>query len=190
VVNNPALVDRAAILQEKGTNRSQFLQGLVDKYSWVDLGTSGVIGEISAAVLWGQLRRADEINGARIAAWKAYHDAFLPLAAEGLIAARPHVPAGCAHNGHIYFVLLADPALRAPVIAELARRGVNAPFHYVPLHDTVAGRRFGRAAGAIEHAVTAGSCLLRLPLWPGITPDVPTIAEHMRSSIRASMALA
>lgn len=184
VVNNPDLCERAAILLEKGTNRSLFFQGLVDKYSWVDLGTSGVISEIAAAVLLGQLRRADEINGARIAAWNAYHAAFAPLEAEGLIAARPHVPEDCAHNGHIYFILLPDAGIRPAVIAELSRRGINAPFHYVPLHGTPAGRRFGRVSGPVTQADRAGGCLLRMPLWPGIAPHVPEIVGHVGDTLR------
>jgi dTDP-4-amino-4,6-dideoxygalactose transaminase len=190
VVNNPDLCDRAAILLEKGTNRSQFFQGLVDKYSWVDLGTSGVISEIAAAVLLGQLRRADEINGARIAGWNAYHAAFAPLEQAGLIAARPHVPEGCVHNGHIYFIILPDPALRPGVIAELSRRGISAPFHYVPLHDTVAGRRFGRVSGQMVEAHRAGSCLLRLPLWPGVAEHVPEIVAEVEAAIETSEVVA
>jgi dTDP-4-amino-4,6-dideoxygalactose transaminase len=170
VVNDPKLVARAEILQEKGTDRAQFFRGEVDKYTWRDIGSSYLMSEISAAFLWAQLEQLDDITARRMAIWDRYHEALAPLEEEGLLR-RPIVPAGAAHSAHLYYVLLPVPDLRAPLIEALRERGVHAVFHYVPLHSSPAGEGFGRAVGSLETTNDYSERLLRLPLWVGLDPD-------------------
>jgi dTDP-4-amino-4,6-dideoxygalactose transaminase len=165
VVNDPAWVERAEILQEKGTNRSRFFRGEIDKYTWVDIGSSFLMSEISAAFLWAQIERARAITRRRLEIWDAYHQAFEKLEREGAVR-RPIVPDNCAHNAHMYYLLLPTRELRDLVIEVLRERGAQAVFHYVPLHSAPAGRRFGRAAGDLAATDAASEQLVRLPLWP------------------------
>lgn len=165
VVNDPAWVERAEILQEKGTNRSRFFRGEIDKYTWVDIGSSFLMSEISAAFLWAQIERARAITRRRLEIWDAYHQAFEKLEREGAVR-RPIVPDNCAHNAHMYYLLLPTHELRDLVIEVLRERGAQAVFHYVPLHSAPAGRRFGRAAGDLAATDAASEQLVRLPLWP------------------------
>ncbi len=168
LVNDPQLVERAEIIREKGTNRSRFFRGEIDKYTWVDLGSSYLPSEITAAFLWAQLEDADEITAERLRIWHALHEACQPLEHKGLLQ-RPVVPEHCHHNGHMYPILLADPRQRGTVLATLNRRGVNAVFHYVPLHSSPAGVRFGRVHGDLRHTDDVSARLVRLPLWLGMT---------------------
>lgn len=170
LVNDPAWAERAEILHEKGTNRRKFFRGHVDKYSWVDLGSSFLLSDLAAAYLWEQLQHAKEITDRRLLIWDAYHAAFEPLEERGLLR-RPIVPEDCEHNAHMYYVLLRDLDARTKVIQRLAERGVNAVFHYVPLHDSAAGSRFGRSHGDLSTTSELSQRLLRLPLWPDLTSD-------------------
>ena len=178
LVNDAAFVERAEIVAEKGTNRSRFFRGEVDRYTWVDLGSSYLLSDLNAAYLWAQLEQAERITAMRMEIWTAYHDAFAALEAGGVLR-RPVVPAGRTHNAHMYYVLLPDLERRTALIAHLAGRGVHAVFHYVPLHSSEAGRALGRANGDLPVTEAAGDRLLRLPLWAGMT------SEHVERVVTA-----
>lgn len=178
LVNRDHLVDAAEIALDKGTDRRRFERGEVDRYRWVALGSSYAASEITAAFLWGQLEAADDIARRRWRVWDRYHAAFARLEEEGLLR-RPIVPAGCRHNAHMYYLLAADGAARDELIARLEERGVNAVFHYVPLHSSPAGLRHGRAPGELPVTDDASGRLLRLPLWPGM--DDADVAHVIRS---------
>jgi dTDP-4-amino-4,6-dideoxygalactose transaminase len=167
LVNDPELIERAEILQEKGTNRSRFFRGQVDKYTWVDIGSSYLLSEINAAFLWAQLEQADEITGDRLRTWARYHDRFAPLEEAGLVR-RPVVPPDRVHNAHMYYLLLPTLQKRQEFIAALARRQVQAVFHYVPLHRSPAGTRFGRPSGELPVTDDVADRIVRLPLWAGM----------------------
>jgi dTDP-4-amino-4,6-dideoxygalactose transaminase len=171
VLNDPRWAERAEILWEKGTDRSKFTRGQVDKYTWVDVGSSFLPGEITAAFLWAQLEAAHEITAARLALWHSYAEACEAL--RDAACAPPFIPSDCAHNAHLFRVLLPRQMPRADVIADLNRRGVNAVFHYVPLHSAPAGRRFGRAAGPLPVTDDCSARLVRLPLWVGMDTNTP-----------------
>jgi dTDP-4-amino-4,6-dideoxygalactose transaminase len=164
VVNHPEWVDRAEILWEKGTNRTLFARGRVDKYSWIDLGSSYLPSDINAAFLWAQLERADAITSRRLEIWDEYHRRLAPLEASGLLR-RPIVPGSCTHNAHMYYVLLDDAIANGSPLAHLNNRGVNAVSHYVPLHTSAAGRRFGRPHCDLPVTESVARRLIRLPLW-------------------------
>jgi dTDP-4-amino-4,6-dideoxygalactose transaminase len=170
LVNDPALVERAEILQEKGTNRSAFFRGAIDKYTWTDIGSSFLLSEVNAAFLWAQLEHASEITARRLRLWDAYHEAFAPLEAEGR-ARRPIVPADCTHNAHMFYLLLPDRETRDDLIAQLSAAGVHAVFHYVPLHSSPAGRRYGRVRGDLSVTDDVSDRIVRLPLWPGLDDE-------------------
>lgn len=167
IVNDPALVSRAEILLDKGTNRREFFRGHVDKYTWVDLGSSFVASELAAAFLWAQLEHSTWITERRLELWAWYHAAFADLERAGRLR-RPLVPAGASHNAHLYYVLLPTPAERDRLLRELNDGGINAVFHYVPLHSAPAGRRYGRVTGDLPVTDRASTTLLRLPLWVGM----------------------
>jgi dTDP-4-amino-4,6-dideoxygalactose transaminase len=186
VVNRPEWVERAEIIQEKGTNRSRFFRGQVDRYTWTDIGSSYVVSDINAAFLWSQLEHATEITKARIVLWDAYHDRFQDLEAAGRLR-RPVVPAQCRHNAHMYYVLLSEAFDRDEFIRRLADRGVNAVFHYVPLHSSPAGLRFGRVHGSLDVTESAARRLVRLPLWVGMPlSDVERVVDAVRESLESS----
>jgi len=181
LVNDPRFIERAEIVREKGTDRSRFFRGQVDKYTWVDIGSSYLPGEIVAAFLLAQLEEAASITARRIELWNAYHDRLAAAERADRIR-RPVIPPECRHNAHLYYVLLPDLATRKRLIRDLAERGIMAVFHYVPLHSSPAGRRFGRAAGAMPVTDDVASRLLRLPLWIGLPPDV---IEEIAATIEA-----
>jgi dTDP-4-amino-4,6-dideoxygalactose transaminase len=168
IVNDPALIERAEIIHEKGTNRRAFFRGQVDKYTWVDLGASFPASDITAAYLYGQLRHADWITGQRRAIWARYHEAFADAERDELLR-RPVVPPQTVQNGHLYYLLLPDNERRERLIAELALANIDSVFHYVPLHSSPAGRRYGRAQGTLEVTDRVSARLLRLPLWVGMS---------------------
>lgn len=170
LVNDPALLERAAIVWEKGTNRARFERGEVDRYTWVDTGSSFAASELTAAFLWGQLEAAEEITRRRLEIWDRYHEAFAGLEAEGL-AQRPVVPEGHTHNGHLYYLILPTASARDAFIAAMRSERIATSFHYVPLHSSPAGRRFGRSAGDLAHTDGLSRRLVRLPLWTGLEPD-------------------
>jgi dTDP-4-amino-4,6-dideoxygalactose transaminase len=180
LVNRPEWVERAEVIQEKGTDRSKFFRGEVDKYTWVDLGSSYLVSDIGAAFLWAQLEHAREITAKRIAVWEAYHAAFEDLENEGRLR-RPVVPDHCSHNAHMYYVLLDTRRDRDRFIQHLSDAGVNAVSHYVPLHSSPAGVRYGRVHGLLEVTDDVSERLLRLPLWIGMTADdVASVADALR----------
>ncbi|TLM63131.1 MAG: dTDP-4-amino-4,6-dideoxygalactose transaminase [Deltaproteobacteria bacterium] len=170
LVNAGRFAERAEIIREKGTNRSQFFRGMVDKYTWVDAGSSYLPGELIAAFLLAQMEEAEAITAARLALWDNYHAAFAGLEAQGR-ARRPVIPADCRHNAHMYYLLVADLAERTALIAHLKARGILAVFHYVPLHSAPAGRRYGRAGGDLAVTADLSDRLVRLPLWVGLDQD-------------------
>ncbi len=167
LINDGRWIERAEILHEKGTNRRRFFRGQVDKYTWVDIGSSYVMSDLNAAFLWAQLEEAEQITRRRLAIWHQYHDAFEPLEAVGWVQ-RPTIPPDCRHNAHMYYLLLNDRSERDGLINELDELDVKAVFHYVPLHSSPAGRRFGRASGPLPVTEAASDRLLRLPLFPGL----------------------
>jgi dTDP-4-amino-4,6-dideoxygalactose transaminase len=168
LVNEDEWVEHAEIVQEKGTNRSRFFRGQVDKYTWVDLGSSFLLSEISAAFLWAQLEKLDEITARRIEIWQRYNEAFAELEA-GELVRRPFVPEDRVHNAHMYYVLLPDIETRTKVISRLGESGVHSVFHYVPLHSSESGRKLGRSSGRLPITDDVSDRLLRLPLWPDLT---------------------
>lgn len=170
VINNPEFIDRAEIIREKGTNRQRFFRGQVDKYTWVDRGSSYLQSDLNAAYLWAELERADEINENRLATWERYDQAFRPLAEIGLLEV-PTVPEGCRHNAHMYYIKLHNLAQRTAYIAFMKERGINCVFHYVPLHSSPAGLRFGRFDGEDEYTTRESDRLVRLPMYYGLKPD-------------------
>ena len=170
LINNPAYVERAEILREKGTNRSKFYRGQVDKYTWVDIGDSFLPSEMNAAYLWAQLEMADEINEDRLYSWQRYWDAFQDLAAAGRVSL-PHIPADCVHNAHMFYIKCRDLDERTRLISFLKQRDILAVFHYVPLHSAPAGLRFGRFAGEDKYTTAESDRLVRLPLYYKLTRE-------------------
>jgi dTDP-4-amino-4,6-dideoxygalactose transaminase len=177
VTNNAELAARAEIIREKGTNRARFMLGLVDKYSWVDIGSSYIPSELVAAFLLAQLDEADAITARRRRIWELYHADFAALEAENIGIRRPIVPAHCEHNGHLYYLLLPDPGSRDALITALRERGIGAPFHYIPLHSSAAGQRLGRAVGALPHTDDISRRMIRMPLWSGMRAERERVVE-------------
>lgn len=168
VINNPAFNERAEIIREKGTNRSRFFRGQVDKYTWVDVGSSYLPSEMNAAYLWAQLEAADTINNDRLATWHAYYDAFAPLMQAGRIEL-PTVPGECVHNAHMFYIKCRDLQDRSAFIKHMREQGIACVFHYVPLHSSPAGMRFGCMYGEDKYTTSEGDRLVRLPLFYGMT---------------------
>ena len=164
VINNPAYVERAEILREKGTDRARFFRGQVDKYTWVDVGDSFLPSELNAAYLWAQLERADEINNDRLHSWKVYDEAFQELREKGFVEL-PVVPENCVHNAHMYYLKCRDLAERTALIRFLKERDILAVFHYVPLHSAPAGRKYGRFDGEDRYTTAESDRLVRLPMY-------------------------
>ena len=178
LIRDAAYNEKAEILREKGTDRAKFFRGQVDKYTWVDYGSSYLPSELNAAYLWGQLEAADRINNDRLASWNAYYEAFeAPLAQRGLIEL-PAIPDGCVHNAHMFWLKCHDLAQRTEFIRFLKGAGIQAVFHYVPLHSAPAGVRFGRFSGQDLYTTTESEQLVRLPLYYGLTQqDRQTVIE-------------
>ena len=170
VVNNPAFVERAEILREKGTDRARFFRGQVDKYTWVDIGDSFLPSELNAAYLWAQLEMADEINENRLESWNAYRAAFQDLADAGKLE-MPTVPEGCVHNAHMFYLKCRDLSERTELIRFLKERDILAVFHYVPLHSAPAGLKYGRFCGEDVFTTRESDRLVRLPLYYGLTRE-------------------
>ena len=170
VINNPAYNDRAEILREKGTNRSKFFRGQVDKYTWVDFGDSYLPSDMNAAYLWAQLEKADEINNDRLATWNAYNEAFRPLAAAGKVEL-PTIPEGCVHNAHMYYLKCKNLEERTAFIEFMKEWDVQTVFHYVPLHSAPAGLKFGRFYGEDVYTTAESDRLVRLPMYYGLSSN-------------------
>ncbi|AXA94080.1 dTDP-4-amino-4,6-dideoxygalactose transaminase [Massilia sp. YMA4] len=182
LVNDPTYAERAEIIREKGTNRSQFFRGQVDKYTWVDIGSSYLPGEVIAAFLWAQMEEADTITARRMALWDGYHAALKPLEERGVLR-RPIVPAECVHNAHMYYILLESLEHRSNVIASLKRQGVNSVFHYVPLHSAPAGLRHAVTPAPMPYTDSLSDRLLRLPLWVGLEPELQRVVTALTEAV-------
>ena len=186
IVNDPELADAAEILWEKGTDRARFRKGEVDRYTWQAMGSSFAPSEITAAFLWAQLQHGESITERRCALWDRYHAAFEELEKDGLVR-RPEIPRECEHNGHLYRLLLPSAKAREETIAELKRAGIQAIFHYVPLHDSPAGLRYGRTSGSLHVTENAAARLVRLPLHASLTEaEQAYIVEAVYSACRKS----
>lgn len=170
LVNDSLLTSRAEIIREKGTDRSRFFRGEVDKYTWQDMGSSFLPGELIAAFLWAQLEDAHQITKNRLESWERYHNLLAPIENSGALR-RPIVPIDCQHNAHMYYVILAPKANRQAVLAILKQEDIHPVFHYVPLHSSPAGKQYGRIHGSMEITNTLSEQLIRLPLWVGITAE-------------------
>ncbi len=170
LIRDPEYNERAEILREKGTNRAKFFRGQVDKYTWVDYGSSYLPSEMNAAYLYAQLMQADEINENRLDSWNAYYEAFAPLEEKGYIEL-PHHPEGCVHNAHMFWLKLHDLEERTAFIQHLRDNGVQAVFHYIPLHSAPAGLKFGEFRGEDVYTTKESERLVRLPLYYGLTEE-------------------
>lgn len=171
VINNPAYNERAEILREKGTNRSRFFRGQVDKYTWVDFGDSYLPSDMNAAYLWAQLQVADEINHDRLRTWNAYYQAFAPLAEAGK-AALPAIPEGCTHNAHMFYLKCKDLEERTRLISYMKSNEIQCVFHYIPLHSAPAGLKYGRFSGKDEFTTKESERLVRLPMYYGLNDEL------------------
>lgn len=176
IVNDQSFCERAEILREKGTNRSRYFRGQVDKYTWMDIGSSFLPSDILAALLAAQLEDAQEIQAYRHEIWQKYHDAFADLEAKGWCR-RPSIPAGCEHNAHMYYLHLPSLAIRTALLAELRTHGIGAVFHYIPLHSSPMGRKVGRVSNALLNTDRAGDCLMRLPYFIGVAPEIDRLVD-------------
>ncbi len=181
VLNDSAMIDRAEIIREKGTDRSRFYRGQVDKYTWVDIGSSFLPSEMNAAYLLAQLEAHEQITAARMARWNQYAAGLADLEAAGALT-RMKVPAHCTHNAHMYYILLRSLEERTALIAYLKERGISAVFHYVPLHSAAAGLKFGRFAGEDRYTTALSERLLRLPMYYELTePDCARVIETIHA---------
>ena len=187
LINDERFIERAEVIREKGTNRSRFFRGEVDKYTWVDIGSSYLPSDMVAAFLCPQLERSREINSERIAIWNKYHSAFADLERTERLR-RPVIPSSAKHNAHMYYVLLPDLDTRTEVIGELKNRGMGAVFHYVPLHSSPAGRKYGRTHGSMDVTDDIADRLLRLPLWPDMAEQVDDVCAAVIDSVRKTLA--
>jgi dTDP-4-amino-4,6-dideoxygalactose transaminase len=183
LINDQAFIPRAEILREKGTNRSSFARGEVDKYTWMDLGSSFLPSDIIAAFLWAQFEHADSLHTRRRDLWERYHEGFRSLEQEGFVR-RPIIPEGCEHNAHLYYLLMPDLAARNSLIARLRDLKIYAPFHYVPLHSSPGGRKLGRTHGSLAVTDDVASRLLRMPLWHAMTDEPEQVMETVHSLLK------
>jgi dTDP-4-amino-4,6-dideoxygalactose transaminase len=184
IVNDERYFDRAEVLRDKGTNRSSFVRGEVDKYTWIDLGSAYAMSDLAAAFLWPQLQAGASTTEARRRLWNAYHDGFLAAERAGLVR-RPVVPVDCDHNAHLYYLLLPSRHIRDRLIAELNELSINAVFHYIPLHSSDAGRRYGRTHGSMRVTDEMSGRLVRMPLWDGMTMEM---IERVTESVTSVLA--
>jgi dTDP-4-amino-4,6-dideoxygalactose transaminase len=182
LLNDASLADRAEVIREKGTNRKAFYRGEVDKYSWVDIGSSYLPSDLIAAFLWAQMEDADDITHRRIAMWNTYHRELEALEEQGLLR-RPIVPENCVHNAHMYYILLPSVDQRTALIDYLKSKGIHAVFHYTPLHESEMGRKHGRCAGEVKHTSNLAGRLLRLPLWLGLEEHQGEVIQEVANGL-------
>ena len=168
LINDERFVHRAEIIREKGTNRSQFFRGMVDKYSWVDIGSSYLPSELQAAYLWGQLEMVDVIQEQRMKNWQYYYEKLLPLSQQGRIEL-PTIPEGCVHNAHMFYLKVKDLDVRTALLDLFKAQNIGAVFHYIPLHSAPAGLKYGRFEGEDRYTTLESERLIRLPLYYGLT---------------------
>ncbi len=184
VINHEKDIERAEILREKGTNRSKFWRGEVDKYTWVDFGDSYLPSELNAAYLWAQLEKADEINEERLNNWEHYRQGLSELKNEGKISL-PTIPTGCIHNAHMFYIKLKDIEYRSAFISFMKEKGIGCVFHYVPLHSAPAGIKYGRFANRDEYTTVESERLVRLPMWYGLKEnEISEIVIKIRKFVR------
>jgi len=167
IINDERFIERAEIIREKGTNRSQFFRGMVDKYSWVDIGSSYLMNDVSAAYLWGQLEKVDEINRDRLNSWNYYYQGLKELQDKGMIEL-PIIPEGCTHNAHMFYIKVRDLEIRTEILKYLLEHEILSVFHYVPLHSAPAGIKFGRFNGKDRFTTKESERLIRLPMFYGL----------------------
>jgi dTDP-4-amino-4,6-dideoxygalactose transaminase len=177
-INDQALIARAEIVREKGTNRKSFVRGQIDKYTWVDLGSSFLPSELVAAFLFAQLEQFAAIQSDRAVSWKAYDAALRPFHNRGLRT--PVIPPNCQANSHIYYIILPDADRRQKLIARMKADGIGTPFHYIPLHNAPAGLRLARTSGSLPHTEDLSARLLRLPLFPRMGDAVDRVVERLQ----------
>ena len=170
IINNEKFIQRAEIIREKGTNRSLFFRGMVDKYSWVDIGSSYLMNDLSAAYLWGNLEKADEINQNRLSTWNNYYVGFKELEEKGLIEI-PTIPKDCTHNAHMFYLKVHDLEVRSELLEHLKSNDIWSVFHYVPLHSAKAGLNFGRFDGVDQFTTKESERVIRLPMYYGINEN-------------------
>lgn len=180
VINDAKFKERAEIIREKGTNRSQFFRGMVDKYSWVDIGSSYLMSELQSAYLWNQIQNAESMNAARIEAWNYYHRQLSAMHRKGFIEIF-QCPKNCKHNAHIFFIKVKNLDLRIELMEFLDKKNIQTAFHYIPLHSSENGLANGRFSGTDAHTTRESEKLIRLPIWHGITKDEQ---DHVISSIK------
>ena len=178
LINEDEFIERAEIIREKGTDRSRFFRGQVDKYTWVDIGSSFLPGELIASFLWAQFEEANNITQRRIKIWQKYHESLLELEQKGKLQ-RPVIPDYCQHNGHIYYLLLNSIVQRTLLITALKNENIQAVFHYVPLHDSPAGTKLARHHGDMTNSILLSERLIRLPLWLGIEAHQNYVIERI-----------
>lgn len=170
IINDQQFKERAEIIREKGTNRGQFFRGMVDKYSWVDIGSSYLPGDIQAAYLWGQLEKVDKINIDRLSTWNTYYNALLPLKEKELLEL-PSIPDKCVHNAHMFYIKVKNLEERGKLLNYLKANNISASFHYIPLHSAIGGKLHGNFLGKDCYTTNESERLLRLPLWYGISKE-------------------
>ncbi|OXY82110.1 dTDP-4-amino-4,6-dideoxygalactose transaminase [Oceanimonas doudoroffii] len=170
IINDEKLAQRAEIIREKGTNRSLFFRGMVDKYSWVDIGSSFLPSELQSAYLWAQLEHAEKINEKRLSLWSHYKDQLEPLVKKGCIEA-PSIPMNCKHNAHMFYIKVKRLKQRTMLLNFLKSQGVMAVFHYIPLHNAEAGKKYSKFIGKDENTTSESERLIRLPLYFNMTHD-------------------
>ena len=185
LINSSEMSERAEIIREKGTNRSQFFRGQIDKYTWVDFGSSYLPSELIAAFLWAQMEEAHKITERRLCIWDTYHAAFAELEQKEHVR-RPIIPEECVHNAHMYYLLLPDLDARTAFIQKLKEQGINSVFHYVPLHSSPMGRKTGEVSGNLRHTDSLSDRLVRLPLWLGLEDQLDSIIDRIVHSIDSS----
>jgi dTDP-4-amino-4,6-dideoxygalactose transaminase len=179
LIQNKKFIERAEIIREKGTNRSRFLRGQIDKYTWVDLGSSLLPSELNAAYLYAQLEKADEINNNRLSSWNYYFDKLSLLASKGNIEL-PFVPEHCVHNAHMFYIKVKDIEERTELMSFLITNEIQTVFHYIPLHSAEAGLKYGRFHGEDKYTTKESERLLRLPLYYGLTKsDIDKVVQKI-----------
>jgi dTDP-4-amino-4,6-dideoxygalactose transaminase len=181
LVNDARFAERAEIIREKGTNRSEFFRGQVDKYTWVDVGSSYLPGEIIAAFLWAQMEEAEVITRRRLDIWAQYHQWFAALESSGKVR-RPIVPRECVQNAHMYYLLLPSLEKRTAFIDHLKAKGIQCVFHYVPLHSAPMGQKVGRSVGDMSNTASLSDRLVRLPLWLGLEDQLAYVIQEVISA--------
>jgi len=178
LINDGRFTERAEIIREKGTNRSKFFRGEVDKYTWVDIGSSYLPSDLLAAFLWGQMENAEKLTTGRLELWERYNAAFEPLEKSGKLR-RPIIPTECRHNAHMYYLLLSDVETRTKLINYLKKQDIVSVFHYVPLHNSPAGNKYGKVSGIMLNTDNISNNIIRLPIWIGLKNYLDLVVEKV-----------